>query len=120
MTKTNPEHYQGGIEPWDFIVSQKLSFLEGNIIKYVVRAGNKPGESRLDDLAKAATYLRKLIQTTVLEHEHNDLQSTGPDGSSDSLQESDGPTHRSFQPHSSFGPDAFDIRGVPGSDRGSL
>ena len=65
MSKTNPQHYrQGSIEPWDFIVSQNLNFLEGNIIKYVTRAGKKNGESRLDDLTKAATYLRKLIETT--------------------------------------------------------
>lgn len=65
MTKTNPDHYRrGAIEPWDFITSQGLGFLEGNVIKYIARAGHKAGESRLDDLAKAATYLRKLIDTT--------------------------------------------------------
>jgi hypothetical protein len=42
MPKWNPEHYrQGDIEPWDFIVSQKLGFLEGNVIKYITRAGKK-------------------------------------------------------------------------------
>ena len=63
--KRRPEYYrQGDIEPWDFIVSQDLGFLEGNIIKYITRAGKKEGESKMDDLLKAATYIRKLIETT--------------------------------------------------------
>lgn len=56
---TSPEHYrQGKIEPWDFITSQGMSFLEGNIVKYVTRYKAKDG---LDDLLKAKTYLEKLI-----------------------------------------------------------
>jgi hypothetical protein len=35
---TNPSHYKrGGIEPIDYIVSNDLDFLEGNVIKYVSR-----------------------------------------------------------------------------------
>jgi hypothetical protein len=66
MSKQNPEHYrQGDIEPWDFIVSQKLGFLEGNIIKYITRAGKKDSESRFDDLLKAQAYIHKLVLTEV-------------------------------------------------------
>ena len=66
MSKQNPEHYrQGSIEPWDFIVSQKLGFLEGNVIKYITRAGKKGSESRFDDLLKAQAYIHKLIQVEV-------------------------------------------------------
>ena len=67
MSKYSPDHYQqGNIQVWDFIVDQDLDFLLGNVVKYVCRAGNKEGESRLDDLTKAATYIRKAIETDVL------------------------------------------------------
>ena len=66
MSKQNPEHYrQGDIEPWDFIISQKLGFLEGNIIKYITRAGKKDSESRFDDLLKAQAYIHKLVVTEI-------------------------------------------------------
>ena len=66
MSKQNPEHYrQGSIEPWDFIVSQKLGFLEGNVIKYITRAGKKGSESRFDDLLKAQAYIHKLVLVEV-------------------------------------------------------
>ena len=66
-TKYSPDHYQqGSIQVWDFIVDQDLDFLLGNVIKYVCRAGAKDGESRLDDLTKAATYIRKAIETDAL------------------------------------------------------
>ena len=66
-TKYSPDHYkQGSIEVWDFIVDQDLDYLLGNVVKYVCRAGSKDGESRLDDLTKAATYIRKAIETDVL------------------------------------------------------
>jgi hypothetical protein len=66
MSKQNPEHYrQGDIEPWDFIISQNLGFLEGNIIKYITRAGKKDSESRFDDLLKAQAYIHKLVVTEI-------------------------------------------------------
>jgi len=65
MDKANPDHYQlGKIQVWDFIVDQDLDFLLGNVVKYVCRAGTKPGESRLDDLRKAHAYITKAIETT--------------------------------------------------------
>ena len=65
MTKQNPDHYQlGTIQPWDYIVSQDMDYLTGNIVKYLSRAGTKPGESKMDDLLKAQAYLTKLIDTT--------------------------------------------------------
>lgn len=61
MTNTNPKHYKkGAIEPWDFIISQKMSFLEGNIIKYITRYKEKDG---IEDLEKANVYLQKLIES---------------------------------------------------------
>ena len=64
-SKYNPDHYKGGIETWDYIVSHDLGYLEGNIIKYITRAGKKEGESTLDDLLKAKAYLTKLIERYV-------------------------------------------------------
>ena len=61
-TKYDPSHYHGSVEPWDLIAAQGLDFFSGNIIKYVVRAGKKDGESVLDDLIKAQVYLKKLIE----------------------------------------------------------
>jgi hypothetical protein len=61
-SKTNPEHYRRGkIEPWDFIESQGLDFFLGNAVKYITRAGHKPGESAKDDLEKAIVYLNKKL-----------------------------------------------------------
>ncbi len=61
-TKYDPDHYHGSVEPWDLIAAHDLDFFSGNIIKYVVRAGKKSGESDLDDLIKAQVYLKKLIE----------------------------------------------------------
>jgi hypothetical protein len=55
----NPKHYkQGKIEVIDFILDQKMNYLEGNIIKYVSRYKQKNG---IEDLKKALWYLNKLI-----------------------------------------------------------
>lgn len=54
-------HYKTkAIQPWDFIASNKLPFLEGNVIKYVARWKDKNG---LQDLEKAQHYLQKLIES---------------------------------------------------------
>jgi len=50
---------RGGIEPINFIVSNKLDFLEGNVVKYVYRHPLKGG---VDDLIKAQDYLSMLIK----------------------------------------------------------
>lgn len=54
-------HYKTkAIQPWDYIVQNKLPYLEGNIVKYVSRWREKGG---IDDLRKAQHYLSKLIET---------------------------------------------------------
>ena len=54
-------HYSSkAIQPWDFIVSNKLGYLEGNIVKYISRWEEKGG---MQDLLKARHYLEKLIET---------------------------------------------------------
>lgn len=66
--KTNPQHYRNGkIQPWDFIVSNDMGFLEGNIVKYVTRYKYKNG---LEDLMKAKTYLDKLIEISTPKEEY--------------------------------------------------
>ena len=62
MSKQNPDHYKTAlIEVWDYIHANELCYFKGNILKYVIRAGRKSGETELDDLLKAKTYLEKLI-----------------------------------------------------------
>jgi len=48
------------IQPWDFIISNNIGYLEGNIIKYISRWKDKNG---IEDLKKAQHYLQKLIET---------------------------------------------------------
>ena len=56
----HPSHYtRGKIEVWDFILDQELSYLLGNIVKYVCRAGHKG--AYLEDLKKARAYIEKAI-----------------------------------------------------------
>ena len=55
-------HYKHkAIQPWDYIVSNNIGYLEGNIIKYVTRYKQKNG---IEDLRKAQHYLEKLIEVT--------------------------------------------------------
>ena len=63
---TRPKHYQSTIEPIDFIVANNLNFIEGNIIKYVVRYKQKNG---LEDLLKGQEYLTRLIELVKNENE---------------------------------------------------
>lgn len=54
------DHYkQCKIQPIDFILANDLSFLQGNILKYLVRFDSKNG---VEDLRKAAHYLEMLIE----------------------------------------------------------
>jgi hypothetical protein len=56
------DHYQNkAIQPWDYIISNNIGYLEGNVIKYVSRWKEKHG---LQDLKKARHYLDKLIEET--------------------------------------------------------
>lgn len=56
------DHYKSkAIQPWDYIVSNNMGYLEGNIVKYVSRWKEKGGVA---DLRKAMHYLEKLIETS--------------------------------------------------------
>lgn len=60
----HPSHYtHGNIEVIDAIEDWKLGFHEGNVVKYVARAGHKGGpEKQIEDLKKAAWYLNRRIE----------------------------------------------------------
>lgn len=54
------DHYRkNAIQPWDYIVSNDLGYLEGNVVKYVSRWKDKGGRQ---DLEKAKHYLDKLLE----------------------------------------------------------
>lgn len=56
------DHYKNkAIQPWDYILSNDLGYLEGNIVKYVSRWKLKNG---VQDLHKAKHYLQKLIEVS--------------------------------------------------------
>ncbi len=72
MNIISPDYYKkGNIEVTDFILDQSMSFLEGNIVKYLVRHKEKSG---INDLRKARWYLDKLIEEQLKHGEENKLR----------------------------------------------
>mgnify|MGYP003139261213 CR=1 FL=1 len=58
-----PKHYNPGKIPViDAIDDWNMDFSAGNVVKYLVRAGNKTGEDAKSDLLKALWYLQRLIE----------------------------------------------------------
>lgn len=58
MSKQVPTHYRNQpIQPIEIIDAYGLDFARGNALKYLLRAGSKPGEDKTDDLLKAIWYL---------------------------------------------------------------
>lgn len=59
----HPAHYGGDTtyEVIKVIEAWELDFSLGNAVKYIARAGNKPGADDLLDLEKAAWYLQRTI-----------------------------------------------------------
>jgi hypothetical protein len=55
-----PDHYKGDYV-MRIIEDFKLDFLSGTVVKYMLRAGNKPGDSDVQDLKKARWYLERKI-----------------------------------------------------------
>ena len=65
MSTDRGKHYgEGAYEPRHVIREWGLSFALGNVLKYVQRAGNKPGEARADALQKAMDYLQDEMDAT--------------------------------------------------------
>lgn len=62
MSVTNPEYYTNtDIEPIEVIEEWGLSFYLGSVIKYIKRAGDKPGNPAVNDLKKARWYIDREI-----------------------------------------------------------
>lgn len=61
----NPSHYGGQDNVYEaikVIEAWQVDFCLGNTLKYISRAGQKPGESEIKDLKKAEWYLRRRIE----------------------------------------------------------
>ncbi len=73
------DHYRTClIQPWDFVERNGLGFLEGCALKYVTRAGRKPGVSAVQDIDKAIHFLEKLQEEHVLHGRRNRRYSNTP------------------------------------------
>jgi hypothetical protein len=60
QTQVGGDHYSKmKIQPIDFITQNQLTFIQGNIIKYICRYKDKNG---LQDLKKAQHYLNMLLE----------------------------------------------------------
>ncbi len=59
QTQEGGSHYKDmAIQPLDYIVANNMTFVEGNVVKYVTRWKQKGG---VEDLKKARHYLDLLI-----------------------------------------------------------
>lgn len=61
---TTPAYYlRGGEEYQPRVIAKRLglTFDEGNLLKYLLRAGHKPGVSRLEDLEKLLDLAQKMV-----------------------------------------------------------
>jgi len=57
-TPAKPDHYKSPIDVIEFCKLNDLDFVQGNVIKYIVRYKKKNG---LEDLKKAQEYINRLI-----------------------------------------------------------
>jgi|TARA_R110000796_G_scaffold119914_1_gene234034 hypothetical protein len=56
----NGDHYSKlKIQPTEYIIENKLGYIEGNVIKYVTRHKDKNGK---EDIKKAIHYLEMLLE----------------------------------------------------------
>lgn len=59
----HPSHYnQTTLQPIEVVETWGLGFHLGLVVKYLCRAGKKPGNSELKDLRKARWYLDRYIK----------------------------------------------------------
>jgi hypothetical protein len=78
----HPPHYGGDnvYEAVKVIEAWGLGFCLGNTLKYVCRAGNKPGADAVEDLKKAAWYLQRRIQQLEDQAAKNGIAEVANDG----------------------------------------
>lgn len=66
----HPAHYKSkGFEVIDVIEAYDLDFCLGNVVKYVLRAGKKSADTKLQDLEKAEFYIKRAIQSCETDSE---------------------------------------------------
>ena len=58
-SKIKPSYYGTGIDVIEFCLRNNLTFMQGNVIKYVTRYKEKNG---IEDLEKAKEYIDRLIE----------------------------------------------------------
>ena len=58
-SKIKPTYYGIGIDVIEFCLRNNLTFMQGNVIKYVTRYKSKNG---IEDLEKAKEYIDRLIE----------------------------------------------------------
>lgn len=58
-SKIKPTYYGTGIDVIEFCLRNNLTFMQGNVIKYVTRYKSKNG---IEDLEKAKEYIDRLIE----------------------------------------------------------
>lgn len=58
-SKIKPNYYGSGIDVIEFCLRNNLTFMQGNVIKYVTRYKYKNG---IEDLEKAKEYIDRLIE----------------------------------------------------------
>jgi hypothetical protein len=65
------QHYKKlGIEPVEYIQANKLSFFEGNVVKYVTRHKDKKGA---EDIRKAIHYLEMILKFEYSQDNSQDI-----------------------------------------------
>ena len=69
----HPSHYNSGkIEVIEAIEDWDLNFHLGNSVKYIARAGKKDPGKVIEDLKKAAWYLKRKIELLESKRENRD------------------------------------------------
>lgn len=83
----HPEHYGGAENPYEaikVIQAWDLGYELGNAVKYIARAGKKPGTDARTDIDKAREYLtfwlERMAQDETPPPEHGLLSETGERG----------------------------------------
>lgn len=75
----HPDYYSPDtVEVIDVIQAWHLDFALGSALKYIARAGRKPGASKEDDLRKAIWYLDFAVNTASIPSVNRDELLAGP------------------------------------------
>jgi hypothetical protein len=74
MSKQVPTHYRTHtVQPIEIIEMYGLDFNRGTALKYLLRAGSKPGADKTDDLLKAVWYLICEMHSIELADQINEI-----------------------------------------------